>query len=460
MTDKNGLEEGQGGNIGGRLRRYARVTKTMGGLAARVAGERYLGWDIDRARHAADLREALGGLKGPIMKVAQILSTIPDALPPEYADELSSLQADAPAMGWLFTKRRMASELGQDWQDKFQSFDRDAFSAASLGQVHKGVGLDGTHLALKLQYPDMGSAIEADLKQLRLLFQLYERYDSAISTEDIYEELSERLLEELDYNREAKNMELYRRILKDEVSVRVPSHIPELSTQRLLAMSWLDGKKLMPFLETQPNQESRNQIAQNMFRVWYVPFYYYGVIHGDPHLGNYSIGANNHINLMDFGSIRIFRPQFVEGVIELYKALRDSDKNRAVDAYERWGFIGLDNDAIDVLNMWAGFIYAPLLENRIRPIQQMRGGKVGRELAGKVHAELKRIGGIKPPREFVLMDRAAVGLGSVFMHLSAEVNWHTLFHDLIDSFDVKKLEQRQRAIAGKVGLPEHLTKHS
>ena len=140
------------------------------GLAARVAGERYLGWNIDREKHAADLREALGGLKGPIMKVAQILSTIPDALPKEYADELAGLQADAPSMGW-FTKRRMAAELGPDWQQNFSNFNRDAVSAASLGQVHKAVGLNNQSLAIKLQYPDMHSAIEADLKQLKLLFQ-------------------------------------------------------------------------------------------------------------------------------------------------------------------------------------------------------------------------------------------------------------------------------------------------
>ena len=109
----------------------------------------------------------------------------------------------------------------------------------------------------------------------------------------------------------------------------------------------------MPFLDTNPGQDTRNKIARHMFRVWYVPFYYYGVIHGDPHLGNYSIASDHRINLMDFGSIRLFRPEFVAGVIELYKALRDDDKAQAVDAYERWGFVGLDNEAIDVLNMWA-----------------------------------------------------------------------------------------------------------
>ncbi len=159
---------------------------------------------------------------------------------------------------------------------------------------------------------------------------------------------------------------------------------------------------------------------------------------------------------MDFGSKRLSTPEFVAGVIQLYKALRDNDKEQAVDAYERWGFVGLDNEAIDVLNMWAGFIYAPLLEDRVRPIQQMRNGKAGRDLAGKVHQELKRIGGIRPPREFVLMDRAAVGLGSVFMHLGGEVNWHGLFHDLIDDFSIESLAARQREAAETIGLPAGL----
>ena len=182
-----------------------------------------------------------------------------------------------------------------------------------------------------------------------------------------------------------------------------------------------------------------------------MPFYYYGVIHGDPHLGNYSICDDGRINLMDFGSIRLFRPDFVAGVIDLYKALRDDDEELAVHAYEKWGFFGLDKEAISVLNVWAGFIYAPLLEDKVRPIQAMRNGTQGRELAGKVHSELKRIGGIKPPAEFVLMDRAAVGLGSVFMHLNAEVNWHQLFHDLIDDFDTDALAKRQEAAARKAG---------
>ena len=137
-------------------------------------------------------------------------------------------------------------------------------------------------------------------------------------------------------------------------------------------------------------------------------------------------------------------------------ALRDGDNELAVHAYSQWGFDGLDKEAIEILNIWAGFIYGPLLEDRIRPIQELRGGNYGRELAGKVHEELKRIGGIKPPREFVLMDRAAVGLGSVFMHLKAEVNWHQLFHGMIDDFTLEALQTRQKNAIRQVGLPETL----
>ena len=442
-------------SIGGRLRRYAQVTSTMSGLAARLAGERYLGIELDRGKHANQLREALGSLKGPLMKVAQILSTIPDALPKEYAEELAALQADAPSMGWLFVKRRMRSELGDGWEDKFDSFDKKACSAASLGQVHQA-RYNNEKVAVKLQYPDMDSAINADLNQLKLVFSLYERIDSAISTKDIHSELSDRLREELDYNREALNMQLYRLMLAGENEVVLPESIKELSTSRILTMRWVEGQKLMKYLEAEPSQEDRNKVAVNMFRTWYVPFYYYGVIHGDPHLGNYSIGENLKINLMDFGSIRVFRPEFVGGVIDLYRALRDGDNELAVHAYSQWGFDGLDKEAIEILNIWAGFIYGPLLEDRIRPIQELRGGNYGRELAGKVHEELKRIGGIKPPREFVLMDRAAVGLGSVFMHLKAEVNWHQLFHGMIDDFTLEALQARQKNAIRQVGLPETL----
>ena len=449
MSDKSSFNDRD--TLGGRVKRYAQVSGAMGGVAARVAGERVLGRSGDKSKNAAELKAALGGLKGPLMKVAQILSTIPDALPKEYARELAQLQANAPHMGWPFVKRRMTAELGPDWQDRFPSFEREACAAASLGQVHKAASHDGAPLAAKLQYPDMASVVEADLKQLRLIISLYRRYDSAIDPSEIHAEITERLREELDYAREAKNMALYGEMLKGTDDVHVPQVVPDLSTERLLTMSWLQGDKILTYKDA--SQEVRDAVALNMFNAWYIPFYHYGVIHGDPHLGNYTVREDLGINLLDFGAIRVFRPQFVKGVIDLYHALDKDEPEMAVEAYRNWGFTDLSKDTIEVLNIWAAFIYGPLMEDRTRMIEETNSSDYGREVAYKVHQELKRIGGVKPPREFVLMDRAAIGLGSVFLHLKAEINWYQKFHELIGDFDADKLGKRQAKALKKVGLP-------
>ena len=437
----------------GRVRRYARVGGAMAGLGARLGAERYLGVPIDRERHAADLKAALGGIKGPLMKVAQLLATIPDALPEEYVRELVQLQANAPAMGWPFVRRRMMGELGPDWQSRFKSFEHAAARAASLGQVHRAVALDGTRLACKLQYPEMSAAVEADLRQLRLAMGLYERYDRTVTTADIHAEIGDRLREELDYQREAAHMRLYGELLKDEAGVTVPRPVAELSTRRLLTMTWLDGVPILEFAEKAPLAE-RNEIAHRMFRIWYVPFYYYGVIHGDPHLGNYTVAPDRTVNLLDFGCVRVFPPRFVKGVIDLYHALQRDDRELAVSAYQNWGFGNLSHEMIAVLNRWAAFVYGPLLDDRTRMIQERRQpGADGRSLVDDVHRDIRRLGGIAPPRAFVFMDRAAVGLGSVFLHLKAKVNWHRLFHELIDDFDEHVLSERQAAALARAGVP-------
>ena len=442
-----------GSSLFGEIRRMARTSGAMGGIAARVAGARMFGIRTDRAVHAEDLRTILGGLKGPLMKVAQFLSTVPDALPAEYAEELAQLQANAPAMGWSFVRRRMASELGVDWEKRFASFSREASAAASLGQVHRAVLHDGTEVACKLQYPDMASTVEADLRQLKLAMAVYHRMDNAIQHEEIYKELTARLREELDYEREAAQMRLYGIMLRDVPDVHVPVPVDGLCTRRLLTMTWLDGRPLMARLGEDPPAEERNRIAAALFRAWYVPFYRYGVIHGDPHLGNYQVCADGSVNLLDFGAIRVFPSRFVRGVIDLYEAVRDHDDAKAHRAYATWGFVGLTDDKMAVLNDWARFLYEPLTQDRVRPIQESYDPQFGREVAERVHAGLQRTGGVKPPREFVLMDRSAIGLGGVFVRLRAELNWFRLFSGLVEGFTEEALAERQAEALAQAGVP-------
>lgn len=444
----------RGNSLFGEIRRMARTSGAVGGIAARVAGERYLGLKTDKSAHAEDLRAVLGGLKGPMMKVAQLLSTIPDALPEEYARELSQLQSNAPAMGWPFVRRRMSTELGPAWQSRFTAFGQTAAAAASLGQVHRATLPDGREVACKLQYPDMPSVVEADLRQLRLAMGIYARMDSSIQSDDVYAELSERLREELDYEREAAHMRLYRLMLAGEPEIRVPEPVPELTTKRLLTMTWLEGRAIQSRIDEDPPQEERDAYARVLFRAWYVPFYHYGVIHGDPHLGNYQIRSDLHgINLLDFGTIRVFPPHFVTAVVRLYEAVRDGDDDKAIHAFEAWGFRNLPRETWQVLMKWARFLHEPLIDDRVRPISETQDPQFGRKVAEEVHAGLKKTGGVRPPREFVLMDRSTVGLGSVFLRLKAKQNWHRLFEELIAGYDEDALAARQAEALRQAGVP-------
>jgi predicted unusual protein kinase regulating ubiquinone biosynthesis (AarF/ABC1/UbiB family) len=450
------MNDSEENRFAARAARYVRVGTNVGAVAARVAGQRLLGIRGDRSKNAMDLAVALGGLKGPLMKVAQLLSTIPEALPPEYARELSQLQSQAPPMGPAFVRRRMMAELGPDWASRFKSFETTAAASASLGQVHKAISHDGRELACKLQYPDMQSAVEADLNQLKIIFSIHARMDPAVDTREIMTEIAARLREELDYELEARHMRLYAHIFENDPLIRVPLVESELSTKRLLTMTWLEGKPLLSYKEAP--LEHRNTIARAMFRAWWYPFSHYGVIHGDPHLGNYTIfeqdGAPAGINLLDYGCIRTFRTPFVQGVIDLYTGLLTGNHDLVVHAYETWGFKGLTNELIEAMNIWARFIYGPLLDDRERTIAEgTTPGEYGRREAFQVHKVLREKGPVVVPREFVFMDRAAIGLGGVFLHLDARMNWYRLFNETIEDFDLASVAERQKTAFTAAGVP-------
>jgi predicted unusual protein kinase regulating ubiquinone biosynthesis (AarF/ABC1/UbiB family) len=245
-------------------------------------------------------------------------------------------------------------------------------------------------------------------------------------------------------------------MLADRENIRVPGVRQELSTRRLLTMSWLEGRPLLEFKHA--SQEVRNLLATCLFDAWWRPFCGYGVIHGDPHLGNYTAwlddtGTPQGLNLLDYGCIRIFPPPFVAGVYDLYRGLIENDRDRIVHAYETWGFTGLSNEVIDILNIWARFIYGPLMQDRPMAVADgVSPAEYGRKQAFMVHQGLKEKGPVRVPREFVLMDRAAIGLGGVFVHLRAELNFYRLFNAAIDTAPLEGVAERQRQALSAAGL--------
>jgi predicted unusual protein kinase regulating ubiquinone biosynthesis (AarF/ABC1/UbiB family) len=325
--------------------------------------------------------------------------------------------------------------------------------------VHRARAHSGGDLACKLQYPDMQSAVEADLQQLQWIFAIHRRMDPAIDTTEIAKEIGERIREELDYRRELKHAMLYGAMLSGIDLIRVPRPWPELSTGRLLTLDWLEGRRLLE--HRNDPLAARNRLATAMFTAWWFPFSRYGVIHGDPHLGNYTVfqdgraggAAPGGINLLDYGCIRIFPPKFVGGVVDLYHGLLRHDDALVVHAYETWGFRRLTRELIDALNIWARFIYGPLLEDRVRTLADgVKPSDYGRRQAFQVHRALKERGPVRVPREFVFMDRAAIGLGGVFLHLGAELNFYRLFNQAIVAYSIGRVSGRQKAALAAAGL--------
>jgi len=427
------------------LKRSVEQAVAAGGVLFRALGQK-VGLFGDEEASAQALSETLGRLKGPVMKIGQILSTVPDMVPPAYAQAFAMLQSQAPSMGWLFVRRRMRAELGPDWESFFAFFSKEAAFAASLGQVHQARLLDGQEVACKLQYPQMEEILEGDLRHLSSLCKLYEKVGGGLETQNLQAELKDRLYEELDYTQEATHVQWFGSVLKGEEGIRLPVVHAKLSTKRLLTLSWLQGHPFQ-WVETQP-ERVREEAARRLFRAWYHPLYTAGLLHGDPHLGNYTFteGEALTVNLFDFGCVRRFDPATVAAIVSLYQSLLKGCRSQERQAFRALGFESQDPDVLEALHLWARFLYGPLLEDRIRPLEENFSGLQGKEIAAQVHRLLRKGGGVCPPRAFVFLDRAAVGMGSAMIRLRVSLNWHQMFEALLQNFSPEGLQTIQRQL--------------
>lgn len=298
----------------GRLRRAG----LLGTLQARIAAAYLFYWirgillpagEKERLlaethwRTAARLLDSMGYLRGAVMKVGQTLANFPDIAPKEFVETLERLQYDAPPMHWALLREMVHNELGDEPENLFASFEKRAFAAASMGQVHRAVLRSGQGAAVKIQYPGIARTVTEDLRNLLLFLTPGRLQKDWASLRDQFEDLRLRLESEVDYRREAATQEKARLLFRDQDGIVVPKVHPELSTDRVLTMDHIDGVHLDNFLRSNPSQEQRNEAGRKITRAYYRLFAAGRLLYADFHPGNILFLPDGRIGLIDFGFV-------------------------------------------------------------------------------------------------------------------------------------------------------------
>lgn len=294
---------------------------SLGKLGMRLTGS-YIGYQLQELFLRGEAKEAsrrrfrqessrrvrveLQSLKGPMMKMGQVLSMQDHVLPPELIEELAKLQMQAPGMHPTMARAQFRASWGKNPEEVFAAFTPEPFAAASLGQVHRAVTKEGEPVVVKIQYPAMPTAIKNDFKLVRSTSLTGHLPQSVI------DEAERGILQETDYLNEARNLDFFRAALKPLEYVEVPRVYWKLTTDRVLTMSFVEGVPLAQFLSPKPTQQIRNTIAWRLFEMFLFQIYHVHAVHADPHPGNYLFSPDGRIGLLDFGCVKMFSRDFTE----------------------------------------------------------------------------------------------------------------------------------------------------
>lgn len=307
-------------------------------------------------KNAVRLLDAMGYLRGAVAKVGQTLANLPDIAPKEFVETLERLHFDAPPMHWSLLREMVFSELGDDPENLFAAFSKRAFAAASLGQVHRAQLKNGDDVAIKIQYPGIGTAIESDFRNLAMLMLPARLSSDWENVKDQFEDLRSRVTSESDYELEAANLQKARSLFRDEDGIVIPRVYPEFSTKRILTMERLEGEHLREFVARNPSQEERDDVALKILKAWYRLMYAGRMLYIDFHPGNLMVLKDGRVGVLDFGFVvsldgeewdlmrKIDRPLTTGraedriAVVKEWNQIRDNetDRLRLVDEFSEW----------------------------------------------------------------------------------------------------------------------------
>jgi predicted unusual protein kinase regulating ubiquinone biosynthesis (AarF/ABC1/UbiB family) len=411
--------------IGGRVgRSYA----LHGARRTFASAERRRELDTEHElRTAEQVAEALGNMKGALMKLGQMASYLDGGMPEPFRQALAQLQQDAPPMSGELAAAVVLEELGAVPTEVFAQWDPQPIAAASIGQVHRAITSEGVAVAVKVQYPGVAEAITSDLANADLLFGGLGLIFKGLQSGPLVEELRDRLLEELDYRREAANQRLFADYYAGHPYIHIPGVIDRYSTGRILTTELIDGAR---FDEVESwAQPERDLAAETIFRFVFGSLYRFKAFNGDPHPGNYLFQPGGHVWFLDFGLVKRFSDADVTQLMGLIRHMvLQPDPAAFRRAAESAGFLrpGAPVSDADVTEYFRHF-YELVLDDEVRTIGEDYATETVRRFfdAGGPHGDILR-GAANVPPQFVVIQRINLGLYAILARLRATANWRRL----------------------------------
>ncbi len=383
-------------------------------------------------RNAMRIVERSTELKGAFMKLVQMLSMRDDILPAEALKVLSVVQSQVPPMNYAEIRKQVKRELGAYPEDLFASFEPEAFAAASLGQVHSAVLKSGEEVVVKVQYPGVDETVQQDLRNVKALLHTFtligrDVMRQKIDLSDEYNELEERLHEELDYINEAKNIALFQKLFRDDREVLIPKVYPDVSSRRVLTMSRLEGYPLSDILKPGVDQSLKDWVALKYFRVVWRQVFEFGVLHTDPHPGNYLVTYHPKLAILDFGSIRIFPEEIRKAYHGLAAAILRRDNAAMAQCLLQLGFINKGDDPEPMFRI-LDVIFEPVLKDR--PFDPRKYDSIEKGMQVATIGIENRL--FNTPGHRVFLVRALIGLDAYLKQLGTVANWHRIFTECVE----------------------------
>ena len=372
-------------------------------------------YHLKTAEEAAQL---MGNMKGLFMKLGQIASFAQESLPPAARQALQGLQNDAPPMDFALVREVIESELGQDIGALFTSIDEEPLAAASIGQVHEARLRTGEHVVLKVQYPGVDRAMEADLKFSGGLATMIGAVNRNVDARALVAELRARVLDELDYRKELANQRLFGALWAGHPLIHIPRVFPAYSSKRVLCQEFRRGLSFYDFLDV-ANEPERRMASFVLNDFVFDSMHLHHVFNGDPHPGNYLFQEDGGITFLDFGCIKYFQPEFIDDLQGLNRALVEGDLED-FDRYIRKLQIVLPGRDYDRDMLWEFFSYhaAPFAIDREFQFTDEHMRKVGEIM------QRKNLQQLNLPPDLLFFNRITFGLNSIFFKLGARSNWH------------------------------------